>query len=142
MSTGCAVERLEIDRLVEPRREPEQVREPGELAVRDGDALADAGRAEALALQQRVEDGALVEAGEARRMRGELVQRLLLAGNAHRRNDRLGRQEFEQGHRRITRRRVAAPYRCGSTQSSGQGGPAQDRPSGGSIQPIAPSWRR
>ena len=51
----------------------------GELDVRDGDAAAEPGRAQALALQQRVEDLAGVEPGSLRRDRGQLLQRVLFA---------------------------------------------------------------
>ena len=60
MSTGCAVDRVEIDRLGKPRANSDDVLQPGELAVRNGDALAEAGRAKPLTLQQRVEDIALL----------------------------------------------------------------------------------
>ena len=59
-----AVERLEIDRPLQPRKQPEQLVELRQLAVRNGDAVADAGRAELLALQQDFEDRALALAGE------------------------------------------------------------------------------
>ena len=55
-STGQPVERLEIDRPLQPREHAEDALAFGELAVRDGDAVADAGRAQPLALQHRVED--------------------------------------------------------------------------------------
>src|SRR5262249_1922018 len=51
-----AVERFEIDRAVEPRKQAEQLVQLGELAVRYRYPVADAGRAELLALQQGLED--------------------------------------------------------------------------------------
>ena len=65
------VERIEIDRAREPRKDADQPVERAQLAVRDGDALADAGRAQALALQQRVEDLALGKPGEPRGRAGK-----------------------------------------------------------------------
>ena len=73
------VERLEIDRLREPREQAEDAVEARELAVRDGDAAADAGRAELLALQKRIEDLALRQAGELGRLLRDRLDRLLLA---------------------------------------------------------------
>ena len=81
------VERLEIDRPVEPREQPEQPLQLGELAMRDGDTVADAGRAELLALHENLEDRALVLTGQLRGLGGELLQGLLLAVNPQRRND-------------------------------------------------------
>ena len=56
-----SVEGLEIDRPLEPGEETEQAVEFWQLAVGNRDALADAGRAQTLALQQRLEDRAVVE---------------------------------------------------------------------------------
>ena len=58
-----AVERLEIDRALQPREQAEHVGELGELAVRDGDAVADSGGTELFTLQQDFEDGAIALAG-------------------------------------------------------------------------------
>ena len=55
-STGKAVRRLEIDRRSSRGEDAENRRALGELAVRNGDAVADAGRAETLALQDGVEN--------------------------------------------------------------------------------------
>ena len=93
-----AVERLEIDRLVQPREQAEQPTELRQLAVRNGDAIADAGRAELLALQQHFEDRALVLAGQFGRARGQLLDRLLLAVDLERRNDRVRRDEIGERH--------------------------------------------
>ena len=51
-----AIERLEVDRPLQPAENAEDAPAFGELAVRDGDAVADACRAQPLALQQRIED--------------------------------------------------------------------------------------
>ena len=57
------VERFEIDRPVEAREQTEQLVELGQLAMRNGNAIADAGRAQLLTLQQDLEDLALALAG-------------------------------------------------------------------------------
>ena len=53
---GETVRGFEIDRALEPGEDAENLLAFGELAVRNGDAVADPGRAEPLALQDRVED--------------------------------------------------------------------------------------
>ena len=55
---------VEVDRRLKPR-EDACSSQAGELAVRDGDAVADAGGAQPLALQQHVEDRAFVHAGDS-----------------------------------------------------------------------------
>ena len=57
---GLPVHRLEIDGLGKARADSGDALQPGELAVRDGDALAEAGRAKPLTLEQGVEDIALL----------------------------------------------------------------------------------
>ena len=142
-----AVEGLEVDRLVEAREQAEQAVELRQLAVRDGDAVADAGRAEALALQQRLEDRALVEAGEARGVRA----RARAAPASCRSRARQARRPRASGNRagasmsltssgRTCKRRPTGAW---SHASLGPGaGPASGCRDGGSIQPIAPSRRR
>ena len=68
-----AVVGLEVDRIIQAREQAQDVAQAGELDVRDGDAAAEARRAEALALQQRVEDLAEVETGPLRRDRRQLL---------------------------------------------------------------------
>ena len=89
-----AVRGLEIDRPVEPGEDPEDVRAFGELAVRDGDAVADPGRAEALALQERIEDLARRKAGDLGRALAHFLQRLLLAVHPQRGHDRVRFKEL------------------------------------------------
>ena len=95
---GLAVERLEIDRPLEPREQSEQLAELGQLAVRNGDAVADAGRAELLALLQDLEDRPLALAGELAGLGGELLQDLLLSVDLERRNNGIGRDEIGEQH--------------------------------------------
>ena len=59
-----AVHGLEIDRALQPREQAEQLVELGQLAMGNGDAIADRGGAKFLALQQDLEDRALVLAGQ------------------------------------------------------------------------------
>src|SRR5260370_3839309 len=54
------VDGLEVDRLLEPGEQAIEARQLGQPAVRQRRAVADAGRIEALALQQDLEDGPLV----------------------------------------------------------------------------------
>src|SRR6186997_1154811 len=55
------VDRVEIDRMAKPREQAHRLVEAGHAAMRNGNAAADSGRAEPLALQQTVEQPALVE---------------------------------------------------------------------------------
>src|SRR5262245_1602393 len=89
-----AVERLELDRAVQPREQAEQMLELGQLAMRYGDAIADAGRAQLLALHQGLEDRALALPRELGRLGGKLLERLLLAVDLERRNHRVRRDEI------------------------------------------------
>src|SRR5262245_26098918 len=89
-----AVDRVEIDRVGKPRADAGDALQPGKLAVRDGNALAEPGRAEPLALQQRVEYVALLQAGEPRRARRQLLQELLLVLDLERSNHRFAADEI------------------------------------------------
>ena len=66
--------------------------------MRDGDALPHPGRPEPLALQQRVEDLALRQAGQPRGGRGDLLQHLLLRLRVQRGKNGFGGQEIAQIH--------------------------------------------
>src|SRR5437588_12957520 len=81
-----AVERLEVDRPIEPREQAEQSLELGQLAVRDRDAIADAGRAELLTLLQDFQDLTLALSGEPGGARREFLDRLLLVVDLERGN--------------------------------------------------------
>jgi hypothetical protein len=63
--------------------------------MRDGDAVADAGRAQALPLQERVEDLTLRHAEGAAGMGADLLQEVLLAVRPQARKDSFGGEEFE-----------------------------------------------
>src|SRR5580704_6527846 len=80
-----AVERLEIDRPIEPREQTKQPFEIRHLAVRNGNAIANRSRAKLLALAQDFEDGAFVLPAEHGGARRELLQQLLLAVDLERR---------------------------------------------------------
>ncbi len=73
------VDRVEVDGLFQPREHPIQTCKAGQLAVRDGDAIADAGGAQLLAFDQDVEDGALGQAGNLGGAACQFLQRLLFA---------------------------------------------------------------
>src|SRR5580704_12864747 len=93
-----AVERLEIDRPVEPREQSEQAAEVRHLAVRNGDAVADGRGAELFALHQDLENGLLALAGQHGGARRKLVQRLLLVVDLERRQDRVRCNEIVERH--------------------------------------------
>ena len=59
---------------------PTRLGEARHAAVRDGDAAADSGRAQPLALEQAVEQAPFVELVEGGRLGCQLGQQLLLAG--------------------------------------------------------------
>ena len=59
---GLAVHRVEIDGLGKARADSGDALQPDKLAVRNGNALAEASRAKPLTLEQRIEDIALLEA--------------------------------------------------------------------------------
>ena len=61
-----AVERLKVDRAVEPGEQADQLLELRQLAVGNRDAVADPRAPELLALDQRLEDQPLVLPGELR----------------------------------------------------------------------------
>jgi hypothetical protein len=93
-----AVERLEIDRPIEPREQSEQPAEIRHLAVGNGDAVADSRGAELFALHQDLENGLLALAGEHRGTRRELVQRLLLIVDLEGGQDRVRCDEIGERH--------------------------------------------
>ena len=93
-----AVERLEIDPAGQAGKQAEQLVELRQLAVRDRDAVADAGLAELLPLQQTLEKAALVLPGQLGCAGGKLLQRLLLAIDLERRHDGIGRDEIGERH--------------------------------------------
>ncbi len=93
-----AVERLEIDSPFEPSKQSEQLIELGQLAVRNGDAVAHAGRTKLLALLQRLQDGPLTLAAELGGLRRQFLQDLLLAVDLQCRNDGIGRDKIGEEH--------------------------------------------
>src|SRR5687768_17120414 len=95
---GLTVESIEIDRLFQAGDEAEDPIQPGKLAMRDGDAVADPGRAEALALQQRLENLVRAAPDEPPGQRAEFVQRLLLAVDLQGWRNGIGAEEGSQGH--------------------------------------------
>src|SRR5499433_1449222 len=92
------VERLELHGPFEARKQSEQLVELRQLAVRNGDAVTDAGRTELLALLQNLENRSLALAAELGGLGGQLLQRLLLAVDLERRNDGVRRDEIGEKH--------------------------------------------
>jgi hypothetical protein len=66
--------------------------------VRNGNAIADRGRTELLALQQDFQNRALILTRELGRAGGEFLDRLLLIIDLERRNNRIGRDEIGERH--------------------------------------------
>jgi hypothetical protein len=95
---GLAVESLEIHRPVKPRERSEQPSEIGHLAVGNGDAITDRGRAELLALHEDFEDRALALPGQHRGARGKLVQHLLFVVDLKCRKDRVRGDQIGERH--------------------------------------------
>src|SRR5215470_12142741 len=93
-----AVECLKLDRAIQAGEQAEQMLELGQLAMRYGDSIADAGRSKLLALQQHLENGALALARQLGSARRKLLQRLLLAVDLERRNHRVRRDEIAEQH--------------------------------------------
>src|SRR5450755_3179804 len=93
-----AVHRLEIDRALEAGKKPEQLFQLGKLAVRDGDAIADGGGSQFFALQQHLENRAFVLPGQDGGPRRQFLQRLLLAVDLQRRENRLGCDQIGNRH--------------------------------------------
>ncbi len=93
-----AVERLEIDRPVEPREQSEQAGQVRHLAVGNGDAVADGRGAELFALHQDLENGLLTLAGEHGGARRKLMQRLFLVVDLERGQDRVRCNEIVERH--------------------------------------------
>jgi hypothetical protein len=68
--------------------------------VRDGDAIADAGGAQTLALQQHIENGPFVQPGQFRRTSRQLLQRLFLAAHPQVWYDALRADQINDLHHR------------------------------------------
>src|SRR5579871_220289 len=66
--------------------------------MRNGDAIAHRRGAQFLALQQDLENGPLILPSELGRLGGELLERLLLAVDFQRREDRLGCDQIGNRH--------------------------------------------
>src|SRR5690606_5896052 len=83
------IERVEIDRLFQTREYPHEATEAHELSVRNSNALTDAGGAQPLAVEERVETFTLIAPAKLGRARGELLQRLFLGLHFQRRQNRV-----------------------------------------------------
>src|SRR6185436_16296314 len=96
-----AVERVEVDALRMAAERAEDALQRPQLAVRDGDSVADRSAAEALALPQDLNQALGVDLGVlAGEVNGELAQYLILVRAADVRCDRiLARQDVEDLHR-------------------------------------------
>src|SRR3984957_11674974 len=152
-----AVHRLEIDRAFEPGKQAEQFFQLGKLAVRDGDAIADGGGSELLPLQQNLENRAFVLSGQHGGARRQFLQRLFLAVDLQRREDRLGCDQIGNRHgafrgefsRQVTRwasdqRRQEDGQKAGTTwvQLRGFYSNARPVPTPTKRVPALPFWGR
>src|SRR6185369_5466564 len=104
-----AVERFEIDRTLQPRKQTEQPAELRQLAVRYSHAVPDARGTELLALQQNLEDRFFALARQFGGAGGKFLQRLLLAVDLERRDDRGWRDEIGERHGHVQRVEMVAP---------------------------------
>ena len=93
-----AVQRFKVDGPFQAGKQAKQLVELRELAMGDGNAVADAGRAELLPLQQRLENHPLALAGQFRGAGGQFLDHLLLAGDLQCRNDRVRRHKVGERH--------------------------------------------
>src|SRR5690606_13190975 len=75
---GLVVQRLEIDRCFQPREDACDALDAGQLAMRDGDAVANTGRTELFALQDGVEDFPLRKSGDRSGFFRKQLKELLL----------------------------------------------------------------
>src|SRR5262245_14470054 len=92
------IERAEFDGLGEPGEKAHDVGEPRQAAVRNGDAAPDGRGAQALALQQRLENLTRVAAGQLRRLLRELLQRLFFVVRFQSGEDSFARYEITKLH--------------------------------------------
>src|SRR3954468_9884322 len=98
-----AVHRFEIDWTIETREQAEDLFQLGQLAVGNGDAVADRGGAELFALQEHLENGTLVLPGQLGGLGREFLKRLLLAVDLQCRENRLGRDQIGNRHGSLPR---------------------------------------
>jgi hypothetical protein len=94
--------------VFEPREEPVQPIQARQFAVRDGDAIANAGGAEALSFHQGRENRPLRLAGDLGGAARKILQRLLLAGRAQLGDNRLRCQQIRDFHDGLRPLRPAA----------------------------------
>jgi hypothetical protein len=94
------VERLEIDRALQPCEETKESAEFRKLAMRNRHTTTDAGRAELFALKQDFQNFLFALSRQLSRARGQFLNRLLLAVNLQPCNDGVRRDEISkrQGH--------------------------------------------
>jgi hypothetical protein len=90
VAVGC----VERHRLRQPHEGAERLLQPLDAAVRDGDTLAQAGRAEALAREQAVEHLAARDAVLVLEHQAGLLEQALLARQRQVERDAAGRKEL------------------------------------------------
>ena len=95
----ASVDRLVVDRVRQAREQAINAVQAFDLAMRNGNALAEAGRAEPFALADARQDLASVEAEALRRDLRKLLQQGALVAARQRRLDRIKIEEFRKLHR-------------------------------------------
>jgi hypothetical protein len=95
---GLLVDGVVIDRAFEAREHADDLLDVRKAAVGNGDPLPHAGGTEALALGQRFKDLAFGDTGQLCRACREFLEKLLLAVNLQRRDDRIRRKHISDVH--------------------------------------------
>src|SRR5262249_29370176 len=93
-----AGEGFELDGVLQSGEDADDSGQRRQAAVGNGNAAPDAGRAELLALQQRVEDGSRLHTRQGGGPLGNLLQGLLFVLRLQGRVDRLRRNEISKVH--------------------------------------------
>jgi hypothetical protein len=92
------VQRLEIDRRFQSREDASDALHAGQLAVRNGDAVADTGGSQLFALQDRLENVALGNTRDSGCALGQKLEHLLLGAGLQRRQDCRNVDKIVQSH--------------------------------------------
>src|ERR1700759_4876185 len=71
-----AIDRVEVDRLIEPDEQAEWLFHQLQAGVGNGGTVAHAGRAEVFALEKRSDDGRFIEAETSRRPLRQFMEKL------------------------------------------------------------------
>ena len=92
------VHRVEIDRRIDAHEQTVKARQARQSAMGNGNPIAHPRGAQALALQQNVENLPLAAAGKLRRALGQFLEQLLLAAHPQPRDDGCRRDQINDIH--------------------------------------------